>query len=61
VPDPTLAVKRSNGLCRFYQSLVEMQPPGQVREFMENMARTELNHKDKLEYLYDNVAFPELG
>ena len=55
-----LAIKRSEGLCRFYQSLVEMQLPGQVRNFMEYMARAELNHKDKLEYLYDNVAFPEV-
>jgi rubrerythrin len=55
-----LAIKRSEGLCRFYQSLVEMQPPGQVREFMENMARVELNHKAKLEHLYNTVTFPVL-
>ncbi len=26
-----LAIKRSDGLCRFYQSLVELQPEGEIR------------------------------
>jgi rubrerythrin len=55
-----LAIKRSEGLVRFYQSLLELQPEGEIRRRLEYLARAELNHKDKLEYLYDNVAFPEV-
>ena len=55
-----LAIKRSEGLCRFYQSLLELQPEGEIRRRLEYLARAELGHKDKLEYLYDNVAFPEV-
>lgn len=55
-----LAIKRSQALVRFYQALAELQPPGEIRSRLEYLARAELTHKDKLEYLYDNVAFPEV-
>lgn len=55
-----LAVKRSEGLLRFYQSLLELQPEGEIRRRLEYLARTELSHKEKLEDIYDNVAFPEV-
>ena len=55
-----LAVKRSEGIFRFYQSLAELQAPGDIRDHLEYLARAELSHKDKLEYLYDDVAFPEV-
>lgn len=55
-----LAIKRSEALVRFYQSLVALQTPGEIRNRLEYLARAELNHKDKLEYLYDNAAFPEV-
>jgi rubrerythrin len=55
-----LAVKRSQGLYRFYQSLAELQPPGEIRSRLEYLARAELSHKDKLENIYDNVAFLEV-
>jgi len=55
-----LAVKRSEGLCRFYQSLLELQPEGEIRRRLEYLARTELSHKEKLEDIYDTVAFPEV-
>ncbi len=54
-----LAIKRSDGLCRFIQSLVDLQPEGEIRRRLENLARAELSHKEKLENLYDTVAFPE--
>ena len=54
-----LAIKRSEGLCRFYQSLVELQPEGEIRRRLEYLGRAELSHKEKLENLYDTVAFPE--
>lgn len=55
-----IAVLREEGSYRFYQSLAGLQPPGDVRDFLEKMAQVELSHKEKVEYLYDNVAFPEV-
>jgi rubrerythrin len=55
-----LAIKRSEGLLRFYQSLLELQPEGEIRRRLEYLARTELSHKEKLEDIYDTVAFPEV-
>ena len=54
-----VAIKRSEGLCRFYQSLVELQPEGEIRRRLESLGRAESSHKEKLENLYDTVAFPE--
>lgn len=54
-----LAIKRSEGLVRFYQSLLELQPEGEIRRCLEYLARAELGHKEKLENIYDTVAFPE--
>jgi len=54
-----LAIKHSEGLCRFYHSLAELQPEGEIRRRLEYQTRTELSHKEKLENLYDTVAFPE--
>lgn len=55
-----VAMKREEGSYRFYQALAALQPPGEIREFLEKMARVELSHKEKMEYLYDNTAFPEV-
>jgi rubrerythrin len=55
-----IAMKREEGSYRFYQTLAGLQPPGEVRAFLEEMAKVELKHKEKVEYLYDNVAFPEV-
>jgi rubrerythrin len=55
-----IAMKREEGSYDFYQSLAALQPPGEIRDFLEKMAEVELSHKEKMEYLYDNVAFPEV-
>jgi rubrerythrin len=55
-----VAMKREEGSHRFYQTLAGLQPPGEIRAFLEKMAQVELTHKEKMEYLYDNVAFPEV-
>jgi rubrerythrin len=55
-----IAMKREEGSHRFYQTLASLQPPGEIRAFLEKMAQVELSHKEKMEYLYDNVAFPEV-
>jgi rubrerythrin len=55
-----IAMKREEGSYKFYQTLASLQPPGEIRAFLEKMAQVELSHKEKMEYLYDNVAFPEV-
>ncbi len=54
-----VAKKREEGSQRFYKALAALQPPGEIRDFLEKMAQVELSHKEKMEYLYDNTAFPE--
>jgi rubrerythrin len=55
-----IAAKREEGAYRFYQALASLQPPGDVQAFLNKMAQVELQHKEKVEYLYDNAAFPEV-
>ncbi|MCK9377561.1 MAG: ferritin family protein [Syntrophobacterales bacterium] len=55
-----IAMKREEGSYRFYQTLAELQPPGEIQDFLNKMAKVELQHKEKVEYLYDNAAFPEI-
>jgi len=55
-----IAAKREEGAYRFYQALAALQPPGEVQAFLNKMAQVELGHKEKVEYLYDNAAFPEV-
>ncbi len=55
-----IAMKREEGSHRFYQTLAALQPPGEIQAFLEKMAQAELKHKEKVEYLYDNAAFPEV-
>ncbi len=55
-----IAAKREEGAYRFYQALASLQPPGEIQAFLEKMAKVELQHKEKVEYLYDNAAFPEV-
>jgi rubrerythrin len=55
-----IAMKREEGSYRFYQALAGLQPPGEVQAFLKKMAQVELTHKEKVEYLYGNAAFPEV-
>jgi rubrerythrin len=55
-----VAMKREEGSYLFYQRLASLQPPGDAKAFLEKMAKMELGHKQKVEYLYANVAFPEV-
>ncbi len=55
-----VAMKREEGSYHFYQRLASLQPPGDAKAFLEKMAKMELGHKEKCEYLYVNVAFPEV-
>lgn len=43
----------------FYEELASTHPPGPVRELLKRLAAEELAHKEKMEYLYANTAFPQ--
>lgn len=55
-----VAMKREEGSYHFYERLASLQPPGDAKAFLEKMAKMELGHKEKVEYLYANAAFPEV-
>ena len=37
-----IAMKREEGSYRFYQALAALQPPGEIKAFLEKMAQVEL-------------------
>jgi rubrerythrin len=55
-----VAMKREEAAYNFYQHLAGLQPPGEAKDFLEKMAKVELGHKQKVEFLYANTAFPEV-
>ncbi len=55
-----IAAKREEGSYHFYKNLAGLQPPGEIKDFLAYMSKVELGHKEKVEYLYDNAAFPEV-
>jgi rubrerythrin len=44
---------------QFYLALAQLHPEGETRRMLEQMAGEELRHKEKMEYLYTNTAFPQ--
>ena len=54
-----VAAHREWNSYKFYTGLAEAQPEGEVREMLLQMANQELKHKEKVEYLYSNTAFPQ--
>jgi rubrerythrin len=45
----------------FYKGLADLHPAGEVKDLLIKMAKEELKHKEKVEYLYVNTAFPQLA
>jgi len=43
----------------FYMSLADLHPTGDIKEMLTRIATEELRHKEKVEYLYSNTAFPQ--
>jgi rubrerythrin len=43
----------------FYTELANLHTDGEAREMLLKMANEELKHKEKMEYLYANTAFPQ--
>ena len=54
-----VAYHREKRSHQFYMGLAGMHPTGEVREMLVRMANEELKHKEKMEYLYANTAFPQ--
>ncbi|MCK7504202.1 MAG: hypothetical protein MZV70_08985 [Desulfobacterales bacterium] len=44
---------------QFYTALANQHAAGEAREMLLRMANEELKHKEKMEYLYANTAFPQ--
>lgn len=44
-----LAIKREETLHKFYKYLENIQPPGEIRNLLKEMALIKLEHKEKLE------------
>ena len=54
-----LAAHRELRAYNFYKALADIHPEGTLREMLTEMANEELKHKEKVEYLYSNTAFPQ--
>lgn len=55
-----LAAEREKYAHEFYLELAGAHPEGEVKELMADLATQELGHKHRVEYLYTEVAFPQL-
>ena len=54
-----VAAHRELQSYRFYRALADLHPDGEVREMLLRIAGEEMRHKEKVEYLYSNAAFPQ--
>lgn len=54
-----VAAHREWNSYKLYSGLAEAQPAGEVKDMLLAMANQELKHKEKVEYLYSNTAFPQ--
>lgn len=54
-----LAAKREQASHELYRGLSRLHPDGPVKDLLARMAGEELRHKEKVEYLYANTAFPQ--
>ncbi len=54
-----LAANREKAAHTFYISFAALHPAGQVRKLLEDLAAQELEHKQRVELLFTEVAFPQ--
>ena len=54
-----LAARQEKAAAEFYQWLAGMQEPGEAKDLLERIAKEEIAHKEKVEYIYTNTAFPQ--
>ena len=54
-----IAAHRESRAHQFYTELAGMHPDSELKSMLSKMANEELKHKEKMEYLYANTAFPQ--
>jgi rubrerythrin len=54
-----VAAHRELNSYNFYKSLADLHPDGSAKTMLLRMANEEKKHKEKVEYLYSNTAFPQ--
>lgn len=54
-----VAAHREQNSYQFYTALAAIHPDGAVKDMLQRMANEEKRHKEKVEYLYTNTAFPQ--
>jgi rubrerythrin len=54
-----VASHRELSSFHFYTELAELHADGELKEILIKIANEELKHKEKMEYLYTNTAFPQ--
>jgi len=54
-----VAAHREARSHQFYSELASMHNDGELKTMLQKMANEELKHKEKMEYLYANTAFPQ--
>jgi rubrerythrin len=54
-----IAAHRELRSYNFYSELAGLHPNGDLHEMLVKIANEELKHKEKMEYLYANTAFPQ--
>lgn len=54
-----VAAHRENRSYHFYTDLANLHTDGDLNEMLLKIASEELKHKEKMEYLYANTAFPQ--
>jgi len=54
-----VAAHRELRSYRFYTALADQHAAGEANDMLLKMANEELKHKEKMEYLYANTAFPQ--
>ena len=54
-----IAAHREARSHQFYSELANMHADSELKSMLTKMANEELKHKEKMEYLYANTAFPQ--
>lgn len=54
-----IAANRELNAHNFYKGLAALHAAGEIQDMLLRMANEEMKHKEKMEYLYANTAFPQ--
>ncbi len=54
-----VAAHRELQSYKFYKALADLHPDSEAKSMLLKMANEEMKHKEKVEYLYSNTAFPQ--